>query len=318
MTGPELPLQIDDIHAAGRRISGRVHNTPLITSRSVSERCNPPVKLKCENLQKGGSFKIRGALNAILELDPQERGRGVVAFSSGNHAQGVALAARMLGIPATVVMPEGSVAAKVEATLNYGAVVVQEGVTQLNREQVAREIAERTGATIIPPFDHPHIIAGAGTAALEIIREWADLECVVVPLGGGGLLAGTAVALKQSKPSIRVIGVEPAAGNDGQQSLARGEIVTIQPPDTIADGARTTALGIHNFAIIRELVDEIVTVDDDELFETLIFAVYRTKLLMEPTAVLGLAAALNRKMELPGPTAVIISGGNVDLPIFGR
>ncbi|MFP5247299.1 MAG: pyridoxal-phosphate dependent enzyme, partial [Thermoanaerobaculia bacterium] len=250
MTSPNISNTTDlaDVQAAAERLRPWIHRTPLLASRSISERAGVEVRLKCENLQRAGSFKIRGAMNALLQLDDAQRRRGVVAFSSGNHAQGVALAARLLGIRATIVMPENSVQSKVEATRAYGAEVVQAGVTAATRDTVAREIAEKNGAAVIPPFDDERIIAGQGTATLEILEEWPEVASIITPLGGGGLLAGTAIAAQGRD----VYGVEPAAGNDGEQSFRTGRIVTIDPPKTIADGARTLAIGERNFAIILE------------------------------------------------------------------
>lgn len=309
---------VDDIARAAARISGKIHRTPLLSNRSVRERAGLDLRLKCENLQRAGAFKIRGALNALLQLTEDEKKRGVVAFSSGNHAQGVALAAQMLGMKATIVMPEGSVAAKVEATRGYGAEVVQANVTEATRGDVAREISQRTGAVIIPPFDDARIIAGAGTVGREILEEWPEVENIVVPLGGGGLLAGIALAASAMKRDINVFGVEPEAGNDGQQSFRSGSIVKISAPKTIADGARTSAIGERNFAIIREHVSDVVTVDDDELLEVVRFTTYRTKLLIEPTGALATAAVLLRKLQLEGPTAAVVSGGNIDLTLLGN
>ncbi len=276
------------------------------------------VRLKCENLQRAGAFKIRGAMNALLQLTDEERRRGVVAFSSGNHAQGVALAARLLGTRATIVMPEGSVAAKVEATKAYGAEVVMSGVTAATRDSVAREIAAKTGASVIPPFDDERIIAGQGTVGLEIVEEWPDVQSIVVPLGGGGLLAGVAIAATSLKKEVEVFGVEPRAGNDGEQSFHSGSIVTIQPPKTIADGARTLAIGVRNFAIIRERVRDVVSVDDDILLDSLKFAMYRSKLVIEPTGALGIAALMSKTIVPKGPTAVVVSGGNLDFNLLCR
>lgn len=318
MTNQAPPLALDHVEGAARRIASRISPTPLIGSRSLSERAGTEVRLKCENLQRAGSFKIRGALNALLQLTSEEAARGVVAFSSGNHAQGVALAAKMLGIKATIVMPEGSVRSKVEATLAYGATVVERGVTTASRDDVARDIASRTGATILPPFDHDHVIAGAGTVGLEIVREWPEVETIVVPLGGGGLLAGVALAATSLNPSIRVIGVEPAAGNDGQLSFRSGSIVRISPPDTIADGARTLAIGERNFAIIRERVEDVVTVEDHELLSELRFIMYRTKLVIEPTGALAAAAILLGRLRPGARAAAVVSGGNLDFSLLGR
>lgn len=314
MSSPNVNTGIDlaAVHSAAERIRPWVHRTPLLSSRSLSERIGVEVRLKCENLQRAGSFKIRGAMNALLQVDGDQRRRGVVAFSSGNHAQGVALAAKLLGIPATIVMPENSVQSKVEATRAYGAEVVQAGVTSATRDTVAREIAEKSGAAVIPPFDDDRIIAGAGTAALEIVDEWPEATAIITPLGGGGLLSGTAIAAQGRD----VYGVEPAAGNDGEQSFHSGRIVTIDPPKTIADGARTLAIGVRNFAIIRSLVKDVVSVDDDVLLETLKWAMYRTKLIIEPTGALGLAALIVGTVKPRGPVAVVVSGGNLDFSLL--
>jgi threonine dehydratase len=315
VSSPNISTAIDlaDILAAADRIRPWIHRTPLLASRSLSERIGVEVRLKCENLQRAGSFKIRGAMNALLQLDDDQRRRGVVAFSSGNHAQGVALAAKLLGIPATIVMPENSVHSKVVATRAYGAEVVQAGVTAATRDTVAREIAEKNGAAVLPPFDHDDIIAGQGTAALEIVSEWPEVSAIVAPLGGGGLLSGTAIAAQGRD----VYGVEPAAGNDGEQSFKTGKIVTIDPPKTIADGARTLAIGQRNFEVIRALVKDVVSVEDDVLLETLKWAMYRTKLVIEPTGALGLAALVTGKVKPRGPVAVIVSGGNLDFSLLG-
>lgn len=314
MSSPNASTTVDlsAVRAAARRIAPWIHRTPLLASASLSDRIGVEVRLKCENLQRAGSFKIRGAMNALLQLDPEQRKRGVVAFSSGNHAQGVALAARLLGIPATIVMPENSVRSKVEATKAYGAAVVTSGVTAATRDTVAREIAEKNGAAVIPPFDDERIIAGAGTATLEIVDDWPDVATIVTPLGGGGLLSGTAIAADGRE----VFGVEPAAGNDGEQSFRKGEIVTIDPPNTIADGARTLAIGTRNFAIIRERVKDVVSVDDEVLLKVLTWAMYRTKLVIEPTGALGIAALLTGKVKPSGPVAVIVSGGNLDFTLL--
>lgn len=309
-------ISLQTIRDAAGRIAGRAHQTPLLSSDSLSRAAGVELRLKCENLQRAGSFKFRGALNALLQLDDQARQRGVVAFSSGNHAQGVALAARDLGVPATIVMPEGSVASKVAATRGYGARVVQSGVTAATRGEAAARIAEETGAVLIPPFDDERIIAGAGTAGLEIAEEWPEVRNILVPLGGGGLLAGVALAATSLLPHVKIFGVEPRAGNDGEQSFQRGEIVSIHPPRTIADGARTTAIGKKNFEIIRRHVTNIVSIEDEPLLAALRFAVYRTKLLIEPTGALGIAAAIERAVILEGPTAILVSGGNVDLSIL--
>lgn len=314
---PTLPVVLDQVRAARDRIQPHIQRTPLLLSWSLSERAGVEIRLKCENLQRAGSFKIRGAMNALLQLTPEQRRNGVVAFSSGNHAQGVALAARTLGIKATIVMPENSVATKVAATKAYGAEVVQAGVTAATRDNVAREIADKTGAAVIPPFDDERIIAGAGTVGLEIVEEWPDVASIIVPLGGGGLLSGVALGATAGR-SIDVYGVEPAAGNDGEQSFRTGSIVTIPPPNTIADGARTLAIGKRNFAIIRALVKDVVSVADEPLLDAVKFAMYRTKLVIEPTGALGLAALFEKKIKPRGPVAVVISGGNLDFSLLAR
>lgn len=311
-----MPPSIKDIRAAAERIAPWVHRTPLMASRSLSERCGVEVRLKCENLQRAGAFKIRGAMNALSQLSEKERKRGVVAFSSGNHAQGVALAAKLLGIPATIVMPQSAVEVKAEATRAYGATVVQAGVTEATRGEVSKKIVEQTGAVLIPPFDDPRIISGAGTVGLEIIEEWPEVGSVFVPVGGGGLISGIATAVKGIDGSVEIYGVEPLAGNDGQQSFRNGSIVRIDPPQTIADGARTTSLGELNFEIIRNLVTDMLAVDDQELLETLEYAMYRTKLVIEPTGALGIAALLTGKVKPKGPVAIVVSGGNLDFRLL--
>lgn len=314
MSSPNVSTTIDlaAIRSAAARIRPYIHRTPLSPSRSLSERLGVEVRLKCENLQRAGSFKIRGAMNALLQVPEADRSRGVVAFSSGNHAQGVAMAARLLGIPATIVMPENSVQTKVDATKAYGATVVQGGVTSATRDTVAREIAEKTGASVIPPFDDERIIAGAGTVGLEIVEEWPEVDTIVVPLGGGGLLSGVCLAAQGKN----VYGVEPAAGNDGEQSFKNGKIVTIDPPNTIADGARTLAIGVRNFAVIREHVRDVVSVGDDVLLDAVKWTMYRTKMVIEPTGCLGVAALIDGKIKPSGPVAIVISGGNLDFRLL--
>lgn len=309
-------LSLHEVREASARVAPFIHRTPLLKSSSLSEAAGVELRLKCENLQKAGSFKIRGAMNALMQLSPSERAGGVVAFSSGNHAQGVALAAKLLGIKATIVMPESAVASKVDATRAYGAEVVQAGVTESTRGDVAQRVAAERGAVVIPPFNDERIIAGAGTVGLEIVEEWPEVRNIIVPLGGGGLLAGIALAATSLDPEVKVFGSEPAAGNDGERSFKSGSIVTIDPPRTIADGARTTALGEKNFAIIRERVTDIVSVEDNDLLQTLKFVVYRTKLLIEPTGALAIAALLAGKIKPAGPVAVVVSGGNIDLKIL--
>ncbi|MBI2896848.1 MAG: threonine/serine dehydratase [Deltaproteobacteria bacterium] len=305
-------MNLADILTARERIAELVHRTPLFASRSISERASATVRLKAESLQRAGAFKIRGAMNKALSLTEEERSRGLVAFSSGNHAQAVALAARILGTRATIVMPQDSMAHKVAATRSYGADVIQDGnVTVATRGTVARKIADETGATLVPPFDDPLVIAGQGTVGLEIVEDWPEVDTVVVPTGGGGLTAGVALAVTSMKAGVRVFGVEPEAGADGQASLRAGHICTIDPPRTIADGARTIALGELPFAIIRERLEDIVTVPDEALLEAVRLCALRARLVVEPTGALGVAALLMGRISSPGNVAVILSGGNV-------
>ena len=279
MTATELPTYAD-VTAAAQRLAGHAHRTPVITSRTVDEDLGAQVFFKCENLQRMGAFKFRGAFNALSRFTPEQRAAGVVAFSSGNHAQAVALSARLLGIPATIVMPKDAPAAKVAATQGYGGQVVFYDRYTEDREQIGRDLAQRHGLTLIPPYDHPDVIAGQGTAVKELLEETGPLDALFVPLGGGGLLSGSALAARALAPDCKVYGVEPEAGNDGQQSLRRGEIVRIDTPKTIADGAQTQYLGQHTFAIIRRDVDDILTASDAELVECMGFMASRMKLVV--------------------------------------
>lgn len=306
-----------DVAAAAQRIAGHAHKTPVITSRTVNEEFGAEVFFKCENLQRMGAFKFRGAYNALSLFDEQQRRAGVVAFSSGNHAQAIALSAQLLGIPATIIMPEDAPAAKIAATRGYGGnVVLYDRYTQ-DREQIGRELAEKHGMTLIPPYDHPDVIAGQGTAAKELFEEVGPLDVLFVCLGGGGLLSGSALATRALAPDCKLYGVEPEAGNDGQQSFRSGQIVHIDTPKTIADGAQTQHLGNYTFAIIKRDVDDVLTVSDAQLVERMGFAASRMKLVIEPTGCLGFAAALQMKEELRGKrVGIIISGGNVDMQRF--
>ena len=316
MTATELPPYAD-VTAAAQRLAGHAHRTPVITSRTVDEDLGAQVFFKCENLQRMGAFKFRGAFNALSRFTPEQRAAGVVAFSSGNHAQAVALSARLLGIPATIVMPKDAPAAKVAATQGYGGQVVFYDRYTEDREQIGRDLAQRHGLTLIPPYDHPDVIAGQGTAVKELLEETGPLDALFVPLGGGGLLSGSALAARALAPDCKVYGVEPEAGNDGQQSLRRGEIVRIDTPKTIADGAQTQYLGQHTFAIIRRDVDDILTASDAELVECMGFMASRMKLVVEPTGCLGYAAARAQRESLRGlRVGIVVSGGNVDLPRF--
>jgi len=304
----------DDVVAAAARIAGQAHRTPVLTSRIADEETGAQLFFKCENLQRMGAFKFRGAYNALAKFDAAQRRAGVVAFSSGNHAQAVALSARLLGMPATIVMPQDAPASKIAATRGYGAQVVTYDRYTEDREQIGRDLAERHGYTLVPPYDHADVIAGQGTAAKELFEEVGPLDAFFVCLGGGGLLSGSALATRALSPHCRLYGVEPEAGNDGQQSFRSGAIVHIDTPRTIADGAQTQHLGQLTFPIIRRDVDDILTVSDAELVEAMRFFASRMKLVTEPTGCLGFAAARAMKDQLKGKrVGVLISGGNVDI-----
>lgn len=316
MSQPNLPTYAD-VAAAAERIAGHAHRTPVLTSRTVDEELGAQVFFKCENLQRMGAFKFRGAFNALSRFSEAQRKHGVVTFSSGNHAQAIALSARLLGMPATIVMPHDAPAAKVAATRGYGGRVVIYDRYRDDREQIGRELAEKEGLTLIPPYDHADVIAGQGTAAAELFQEVGALDAVFAPLGGGGLLSGTALATRELSPGAELYGVEPEAGNDGQQSFAAGSIVHIDTPKTIADGAQTQHLGKLTFQIIRRDVNAILTASDAELVEGMRFFASRMKMLVEPTGCLSFAAARQRKAQLEGKrVGVIVSGGNVDLEKF--
>ncbi|HVA37400.1 MAG TPA: pyridoxal-phosphate dependent enzyme [Candidatus Dormibacteraeota bacterium] len=307
-------ITIQDVRAASDRLAGVAHRTPVMRVRALDERAGASLYLKCENLQRVGAFKFRGAYNALAQLSPEERAAGVLAFSSGNHAQGVALAAKLLGIAATIVMPTDAPKAKLAATRGYGANVVLYDRYQVNREDVARKVQAETGATLIPPYDDPRIMAGQGTAVLELLEDVPDLDVIFVPVGGGGLLSGSVVAATAMRPGIRVYGVETEAGNDWWQSWQRGERVEIEVPKTIADGMQTTSPGRLTWPIVRDLAAGIVLVSEDETREALRFLLERGKLLAEPSGATPLAAALYRKAEIAGKkVGIVVSGGNVDM-----
>jgi threonine dehydratase len=308
----------DDVVAAAGRIQGHAHKTPVLTSNTVNEELGAEVFFKCENFQRMGAFKFRGAFNALSKFTPDQRKAGVVAFSSGNHAQAIALSARLLGIPATIVMPHDAPAAKVAATKGYGGNVVVYDRYKEDREQIGRDLAARHGLTLIPPYDHPDVLTGQGTAAKELFEEVGDLDAFFVPLGGGGLLSGSALSTRALSPNCELFGVEPEAGNDGQRSFRGGSIVHIDTPKTIADGAQTQHLGDITFPIIQRDVDDILTVSDSELVDCMGFLASRMKIYVEPTGCLGFAAARQRKADLKGKrVGVLVSGGNVDLARFG-
>jgi threonine dehydratase len=303
----------EDVIAAAQRLQGVARRTPVMTSATVDGELGASVFFKCENFQRTGAFKFRGAFNALASLPADARARGIVAFSSGNHAQATALAARLLGIPATIVMPQDAPASKVAATRGYGGEIVSYDRYRGSREEIAARLAGERGLTVIPPYDHPDVIAGQGTAAKELFEEIGPLDALFVCLGGGGLLAGSALAARALAPGCKLYGVEPAAGNDGQQSLRAGRIVRIDVPQTIADGAQTQALGTHTFDIIRREVLDIFTATDAELVACLRFFATRMKIVVEPTGCLGFAAARAQAAAFAGGRiGVIVSGGNLD------
>ncbi|TCK44366.1 threonine dehydratase [Paraburkholderia sp. BL8N3] len=308
-----------DVADAAQRIAGAAHRTPVMTSRTADERAGATLFFKCENFQRMGAFKFRGAYNAISHFDERQRAAGVLTYSSGNHAQAIALSAKIAGIRATIVMPEDAPAAKIAATRGYGGEVITYDRYTQNREELGRKLAEERGMTLIPPYDHPHVIAGQGTSAKELFDETGPLDYLFVCLGGGGLIGGCALAAAALSPSCKVIGVEPEAGNDAQQSLARGEIVHIEVPRTIADGAASTHVGEYNFPIIQRHVEQIVTVSDAQLIDTMRFFAERMKMVVEPTGCLAAAAVLNKVVPVEGKrVGVIVSGGNVDMARFAQ
>lgn len=313
------PVSLADIQVAAKRIQPYIHRTPLQTSATLSRMVGADLRFKAEHLQLAGSFKIRGALNKLLQLTDEQRAQGVVAFSSGNHAQGVALAARLLHIQATIVMPLDAPHTKVDATRDYGATIVHYDRYREDREAIARRIAEQQGATLVPPFDDAAIVAGQGTVGLEIYADWPEVETVLVPVGGGGLTAGIATALKSLKPDVQIIGVEPAIADDVRQSLETGQIVRIASPRTVADGVATTAVGTIPFALIQRYVDRIVTASEDEIMRALELIMTRTKQVVEPTGALSTAPALFGTVDLAGRNTVsILCGGNLDLKVLQR
>jgi threo-3-hydroxy-L-aspartate ammonia-lyase len=314
----QLPTY-DDVTAAARRLQGQVHRTPVLRSATANRLLNAEVFFKCENLQRMGAFKFRGAYNALSKFTPAQRDAGVIAFSSGNHAQAIALSARLLGIPATILMPLDAPQAKVDATRGYGGEVVLFDRYTQDREALTAQLAKERGLTVIPPYDHPDVLAGQGTAARELFDEVGPLDVLFVPLGGGGLLSGSALSTRALAPDCKLYGVEPEAGNDGQQSFRKGEIVHIATPQTLADGAQTQHLGQFTFAIIRRDVDDILTATDAQLVEAMRFFAERMKMVVEPTGCLGFAAACHAGLPLEGKrVGVILSGGNVDLKRYAQ
>jgi threonine dehydratase len=314
-----MTVTLQDVRDAAERLRGIAHRTPVIRSRTLDERVGAEVFVKAENLQRMGAFKFRGAYNAISQLSPTQLARGIVTYSSGNHAQAVALSARELGSSAVIVMPADTPAAKMDAVRGYSAEIITYDRYTGDREALGRQLAEERGLALIPPYEHPHVIAGQGTATLELLEDAGELDAIVVPIGGGGLIAGSATAAKGVHPGIRVIGVEPEAGDDTKRSLAAGERVRIDIPHTIADGQAAPIPGELTFSINRHLVDDVVLVSDGELRVALRFAVDRLKLVMEPSGASGLAALLaGRLTPAPARIGVIISGGNVGAARLAR
>lgn len=309
----------DDVVAAAGRLAGHAHRTPVLRSSTADLLLGAEVFFKCENFQRMGAFKFRGAFNALSRFTPQQRRGGVVTFSSGNHAQAVALSARLLGIPAVILMPMDAPAAKKAATQGYGAEVISFDRFKEDREALTKQVATERGMTLIPPYDHPDVIAGQGTAARELFEEVGELDVFITCLGGGGLLSGSALAARAMSPDCRIYGVEPEAGNDGQQSFRAGHIVSIPTPRTIADGAQTKHLGELTFGVIRRDVTDILTATDAQLVEAMKFFAERMKMLVEPTGCLGFAAARHAGLPLQGKrVGILISGGNVDLARFAE
>lgn len=309
-----LAIDYDDVAAAHARLQGVAHRTPVMTSHTADALTGAQLFFKCENFQRMGAFKFRGAYNALAQFSPEQKRLGVCAFSSGNHAQGIALSARLLGIPATIVMPQDSPAVKMAATRGYGAEVISYDRYTEDREAIGRQLAQERGMTLIPPYDHAHVMAGQGTAAKELLEDTGPLDLLLVCLGGGGLISGSAVAAQRLSPDCVVIGVEPEAGNDAQQSKRLGHIVRIDTPRTIADGAQTQFLGQLTFPVIQALVADIVTVSDAQLVQAMRFAAARMKMVVEPTGALAMAAAMQGAVDVRGKrVGVIISGGNVDI-----
>ncbi|MEV4530188.1 threo-3-hydroxy-L-aspartate ammonia-lyase [Streptosporangium sp. NPDC049304] len=312
-TSPMSPTY-DDVLSAAARIAPQVHRTPVLRSRRINESVGADVVFKCENFQRMGAFKFRGAFNALSRFTSEQRRSGVITYSSGNHAQAIALAARLLDIPATIIMPHDAPASKVAATEGYGGKIIRYDRYTEHREEIGSTLAADRDLTLIPPYDHPHVIAGQGTAAKELFDEVGDLDALFVPLGGGGLLSGTALSARALSPGCALYGVEPEAGDDGRRSLRQGSIVQIDTPKTIADGAQTQRLGNHTFEIIRREVDDIVTATDADLVDAMKLFGSAMKIVVEPTGCLGLAAVRDLADRLGGKrVGVIVSGGNVDL-----
>jgi threonine dehydratase len=315
---PPLPT-FEDVLNAASRLRGVAHNTPVLQSGTLNAQMQAQVFIKCENFQRMGAFKFRGGYNALSQFNAAQKKAGVVAYSSGNHAQAIALSARILNIPATIFMPHDAAPSKLAATQGYGAKVIGYDRYSEDASALAAQLAQESGMTFIPPFDHPDVLTGQGTAALELFEEVGELDALSVCLGGGGLLSGSALSAKAKSPACKIYGVEPEAGNDVQQSFQKGERVKIQTPITIADGAQTPMVGAITFELIKKWVDDIHTVTDAQLIETMRFYAERMKMVVEPTGCLSLAAALQARESLKGQrVGVIISGGNIDMARFAQ
>ena len=321
MNPNQTPLAIshNDVLQAAQRIAGVAHRTPVLTSRFINQHVGAQLFFKCENFQRVGAFKFRGAYNSLAQFTPEQRAKGVVAFSSGNHAQGIALSAQLLNMRAVIVMPHDAPAVKIAATRGYGAEVVLFDRYTQDREVICRELAEAQGLTLIPSYDHPHVMAGQGTCAQELFEDVGELDALLVPVGGGGLSSGCATVAAALHPNCTVIGVEPEAGNDAQRSLASGQIIHIDTPQTIADGAQTQHLGQYVFPILQRHMDKIVTVTDAEIVNTMQLFASRMKMIVEPTGCLGMAAVLSHAAEFKDKkVGVILTGGNIDLMRFAE
>ncbi len=320
MAENNLPISFDDVQHAAVRLAGVAHRTPIFTSRTVNRMTGFEVYFKAENLQRAGAFKFRGAYNFLSQLNADEKTRGVVAYSSGNHAQGVAYAAKLLDIPATIVMPTDAPQSKLAATRGYGAEIVPYDRQTGDRAAIAANVAREKGATLVPPFDHPYIMAGQGTAGLELMQDVPDLDVLITPVGGGGLLSGCATAAKGINPKTRIFGVETERSNDWWQSVRTGERIKIDPPDTIADGMRTQQPGKLTFAVVQSLVEDILLVSEDEVKDAMRLLLTRMKILTEPTGAVAPAAVLNAKFDAPrgSKIGVVISGGNVDTDVLAN
>ena len=316
MNAPPQPLPVSyaDVEAAAARLAGHAHRTPVLTSRTVNERTGAGVFFKCENFQRIGAFKFRGAYNALAQLPDEQRRRGVLTFSSGNHAQAIALAGRLLGIRTTIVMPDDAPPVKLAATRGYGAEVITYDKNETSREALGTRIAAERGLAVIPPYDHPHVVAGQGTAAKELIEDAGALDWLFVPCGGAGLLSGCAIAASHLAPGCKVVGVEPAAGDDATRSFRTRTLQTVHNPDTIADGARTPSLGKITFPLVLAYVHDMTTVDDRALVAAMLYLWERMKIVVEPTGALGAAGLFGGGHDVAGKrVGVVISGGNVDL-----